>query len=224
MATERGAKLAPSSPQAVGARWRMRRSPFASMHGRRRGYAPGSCGRSRARPALPVHRRAGPGVSLGNAAPRSIRKHGISRHAARCRRPAPTAAVVVLFLPALSRIRQRAMGCVRFPLHHAPSTTPLRGAGPLPETSSGRNLTRPLRILPGTGRGTIRSMVEGHGRVFPRSRRGVKRGCPSTTACGGGPPPPVGEDWARPLQFTRGVVEGENSAAPRRRYSAMFIT
>ncbi len=36
------------------------------------------------------------------------------------------------------------------------------------------------QILPGTGRGTMRSMVEGHTRVLPTSRRPVHRACRST--------------------------------------------
>jgi hypothetical protein len=44
-----------------------------------------------------------------------------------------------------------------------------------------------FQILPGTGRGTMRSMVEGGG-----NRRPAKPLAPST-ACGG-PPPRAGED------------------------------
>ena len=48
-------------------------------------------------------------------------------------------------------------------------------------------------ILPGTGRGTMRSMVEGQERLI-RSLDLIDSGaCPSTSFAG--PPPPVGEDW-----------------------------
>jgi len=44
------------------------------------------------------------------------------------------------------------------------------------------------QILPGTGRGTIRRMVEG------LARHGQNGWCPSTPAYGGGPPPRAGEE------------------------------
>ena len=37
------------------------------------------------------------------------------------------------------------------------------------------------QILPGTGRGTMRSMVEGHGRVISAFKVGITSACPSTT-------------------------------------------
>jgi hypothetical protein len=51
-----------------------------------------------------------------------------------------------------------------------------------------------LKILPGTGRGTMRSMVEGYRQVIA-----TERGCdysarPSTIGCADGPPPRSGED------------------------------
>ena len=46
-----------------------------------------------------------------------------------------------------------------------------------------------LKILPGTGRGTMRGMVEG-----ARVAGWRCGGAPSTTAFGGGPPPRAGED------------------------------
>ena len=46
-----------------------------------------------------------------------------------------------------------------------------------------------LSILPGTGRGTMRSMVVG---ARPRAQR--LRRAPSTTRFAGGPPPRAGEE------------------------------
>jgi hypothetical protein len=43
-----------------------------------------------------------------------------------------------------------------------------------------------IRLLPGTGRGTARSAVEG---FIP-----LRRIIPSTTGFAGGPPPPAGEE------------------------------
>ena len=48
-----------------------------------------------------------------------------------------------------------------------------------------------VMILPGTGRGTMRSMVEG-----ALHQRCTQRRAPSTTGCAGGPPPRAGEDRA----------------------------
>ncbi len=47
-------------------------------------------------------------------------------------------------------------------------------------------------ILPGTGRGTMRSMVEGQVPHLHPAEETNSRGCPSTSFAG--PPPPVGED------------------------------
>ena len=52
----------------------------------------------------------------------------------------------------------------------------------------------PREILPGTGRGTIRRMVEGHMRLIGAVKVVSNRACPSTPAYGGGPPPRAGED------------------------------
>ena len=52
-------------------------------------------------------------------------------------------------------------------------------------------------ILPGTGRGTMRSMVEGQVRLLRTPVLREIGACPSTTPdqVRAGPPPPVGEDW-----------------------------
>ena len=47
-------------------------------------------------------------------------------------------------------------------------------------------------ILPGTGRGTMRSMVEGQLRLIRTIDFRECGACPSTSFAG--PPPPVGED------------------------------
>jgi len=46
-----------------------------------------------------------------------------------------------------------------------------------------------MKILPGTGRGTIRRMVEG-----ARHLRCAQPPAPSTPRCASGPPPRIGED------------------------------
>ena len=50
------------------------------------------------------------------------------------------------------------------------------------------------QFLPGTGRGTMRSMVEGHVRALPTLDLSMTRTCPSTPAFGAGPPPRAGEE------------------------------
>ncbi|MDB5724363.1 MAG: hypothetical protein JWQ16_1117 [Novosphingobium sp.] len=45
------------------------------------------------------------------------------------------------------------------------------------------------RSSPGTGRGTICKMVVGHGRGHLTSSVALRRLCPSTPSCAGGPPP-----------------------------------
>ena len=52
-----------------------------------------------------------------------------------------------------------------------------------------------FQFLPGTGRGTMRSMVERHGRLARRIDEARTLTCPSTTF--GGPPPRAGEDRER---------------------------
>ncbi len=46
-----------------------------------------------------------------------------------------------------------------------------------------------LHILPGTGRGTSRRLVEG-----ALDERSARPQSPSTTGCAGGPPPRAGEE------------------------------
>jgi len=48
------------------------------------------------------------------------------------------------------------------------------------------------QILPGTGRGTIGRMVEGHARFFRPLTVLITAACPSTSFAG--PPPPEGAD------------------------------
>jgi hypothetical protein len=50
-------------------------------------------------------------------------------------------------------------------------------------------MTRSIQILPGTGRGTSRRLVEGSGPLHARCALD-----PSTTGFAGGPPPRSGED------------------------------
>jgi hypothetical protein len=50
------------------------------------------------------------------------------------------------------------------------------------------------QFLPGTGRGTMQRMLEGHGRPLPTFEVLMTRTCPSTPAFGGGPRPRFGED------------------------------
>ena len=49
-------------------------------------------------------------------------------------------------------------------------------------------------FLPETGRGTMRSIVEGYARVIPPSQVRMRGACPSPTF--GGPPPRFGEELA----------------------------
>lgn len=53
-----------------------------------------------------------------------------------------------------------------------------------------RSRERRAEILPGTGRGTMRSMVEGH---VPQAL-GCEELAPPPSAVADGPPPPMGED------------------------------
>jgi predicted TIM-barrel fold metal-dependent hydrolase len=61
--------------------------------------------------------------------------------------------------------------------------------GLLPDQRRARVQAVTMKILPGTGRGTARSAVEG-----APGKRCIQPPVPSTTAFGGGPPPRAGED------------------------------
>lgn len=54
-------------------------------------------------------------------------------------------------------------------------------------------MTTAIQILPGTGRGAIRRMVEG-GSDLSSIASGLVMRCPSTGFAG--PPPRAGEEWA----------------------------
>jgi glutamyl-Q tRNA(Asp) synthetase len=92
------------------------------------------------------------------------------------------------------------------------------------------DMARALQILPGTGRGTMRSMVEGA--RSPHAESLVERGAPSTTAFGGGPPPRSGEDlwwhdafagWIRADPASHGDVVLARKDAPASYHLAVTV-
>jgi hypothetical protein len=88
------------------------------------------------------------------------------------------------------------------PREHALVRFRLRGGSVI----GGRRGIGGVTILPGTGRGTMRSMVEGHGRVLATIELGITRGCPSTILRMV-PLPPWGRNVFRRLRLALGLLK-----------------